>query len=200
MDIFASLIAKPILDRLLKGDTLKEVQKSFFTEPTNANVAKQDEGYECTHCCRKFKIERALKSHTTKMHKDVRLGTKVETKNESTGTESTESDSERAVLKCDKCEFRSVNKAKIKKHMKKPHATQSPVQKKLKLAHDMSMAIVEDIIKSIQDSCEEDSETDKELKKLETVSYEEQRVDDQLMDHKVEQERNLPRVTKTIIY
>ena len=93
-------------------------------------------------------------------------------------TESTESKPERADFKCDKCEFMSVNQSIIKKHIKRPHTMPSPTQKKHRLSQYMSVAIVEDVLQSNQDSCEEEPETDKELKKLEIVNFEEKRVDD----------------------
>ena len=44
VELFTSLVVKPILDRLLKGETLKRLQKSFFTDPSQTNDNKEDCG------------------------------------------------------------------------------------------------------------------------------------------------------------
>ena len=50
------------------------------------------------------------------------------------------------------------------------------------MAEDLSKGIVEDILNMIHDKYESVGETDEELKKLETVSFEENQMDQQVMD------------------
>ena len=57
------------------------------------------------------------------------------------------------------------------------------------MALDLSKAIVEELLNGIHDKYETEEETDKELKKLETVSFEEKRCDEQIMDTKAESQR-----------
>ena len=60
----------------------------------------------------------------------------------------------------------------------------SPARKKIKVASDLSKAILEELLEQIYDTHETEAETDKELKKLEFESFEEKRSDEQLMDSK----------------
>ena len=115
-----------------------------------------------------------MKTHVTRMHSyENGINRKEE---HGTDTDSSESDIDKTVIKCDRCSFKTVNKTKFKKHQKKPHesAPVSPIRKKAKLTTlELSKSIVEDIISQIQDTDETEAETDKELKKMETVSFEE---------------------------
>ena len=43
--------------------------KTFFKDPNNQYVKEEGDSYECPHCSRTFKMERAMKSHVTKTHK-----------------------------------------------------------------------------------------------------------------------------------
>ena len=126
-----------------------------------------------------------MKLHITRIHGPKSCSLDIDPYSNESGTD-------KVVLKCDQCSFKTVNKTKLKKHKKKPHPTASgsPLRKKAKLeSHELSQSIVEDIINQIQDSSETEVETDKELKKFETASFEENRIDEQLMDVKLEEKR-----------
>ena len=69
VEILATQIVKPLLDKLLNGDTVKNLIKIFFKDPNNQYVKEEGDSYECPHCSRTFKMERAMKSHVTKTHK-----------------------------------------------------------------------------------------------------------------------------------
>ena len=76
-----------------------------------------------------------------------------------------------------------MNKSKLKKHKKKPHQN-SPVRKKPRLADNFSADILNEILEKNHDINDTETETDKELKKREQISFEEIRVDEQFMDTK----------------
>ena len=104
----------------------------------------------------------------------------------SSGTDNTHNDNDKTVLECTRCMFKTVNKTKLKKHNKKNHnmanLSVSPARKKPKMAEDLSKGIVNDILNMIHDKYESIGETDEELKVMETVSFEENRIDQQVMD------------------
>ena len=188
VQILANEVIKPLLDGLLKGETVRKLNKSFFVNAESKKV--KPEAFVCPICSRTFDMERGMKTHVTRMH-SYENGTKRKEEHK-TDTDSSESDIDKTVIKCDRCTFKTVNKTKFKKHQKKPHesAPVSPIRKKAKLTtHELSKSIVEDIISQIQDTDETEAETDKELKKMETVSFEENRMDQQLMDAKSEEKR-----------
>ena len=188
VQILANEVIKPLLDKLLKGETVKKLNKSFFVNAESIKV--KIDSFDCPICSRTFDMERGIKTHITRMHSyENGIKRKEEYK---TDTDSNESDLDKTVIKCDRCSFMTVNKTKFKKHKKKPHVSVSvsPIRKKVKLtSHELSKSIVEDIICQIQDTDETEAETDKELKKMETVSFEENRIDDQIMDAKTEEKR-----------
>ena len=174
VDILTNKVIKPLLDKLLRGATIKELDKSFFTESQKPQIREENKGYDCPLCPRQFKLERAMKTHITRSHKpDVKS---------SSENENSESDSGKPLLSCVKC-----------KKCKKPHnqsfTSASPARKKLKLSTDVSKAIIEEILATIMETEETETETDKELAKMEHTSYEEKRMDTQIMDHKAEEQR-----------
>ena len=65
VDILASKIVKPLLDKLLNGETVKNLAKTFFEEP---KIKKPCEKYPCMICGRVFEMERYMKSHMTRIH------------------------------------------------------------------------------------------------------------------------------------
>ena len=180
VDILAKQVVKPLLDRLLKGASIKELSQSFF----QAGEETVNEPNTCPVFSRSFKTERAMKSHMTKIHKP-----KQETE---TVTESGPQ-SDKTLLKCDKCEFKTVNKTKLKKHTRIHHgsasSSTSPARKKPKLSKNLSEAIVNEILDQIHDKYDSGEETNNELKQMEQVSFEENRVDQQIMDAKTEDKR-----------
>ena len=137
-----------------------------------------------------------MKSHISKMHKvlkqeqDITV-TKNHVNKEQGEPSSTDSESDKSVYKCDECDFKTINKTRFKKHIKKVHrkhpGSNSPARKKPKVASDVSKAIVDDILNKIQDKGDTEEDTDKELVKLEATSFEEQRIDEQLMDSNAQQ-------------
>ena len=96
-------------------------------------------------------------------------------------------------FKCDECQFETNNQSKLKKHIKKRHEkpsrSNSPLKKKQKTVADFTEEIVNELIGQIHDRYESESEIDKDLEKLETVSFEERRVDEQMMDAKIEENK-----------
>ena len=77
--------------------------------------------------------------------------------------------------------------------MQKPHEkladSKSPAKKRAKTTMDLSEEIVEEILNLIHDKTESKQELDDQLTNLEKVSFEENRVDQQLMDAKSEEKR-----------
>ena len=87
--------------------------------------------------------------------------------------------------------------------MKKPHDqpadSKSPAKKRAKTATDLSEEIVKDILNQIHDSHESEQETNEQLTNLEKVSFEENRVDQQLMDAKSDEKRLSDQNDKNIL-
>ena len=187
VDILATKVVRPLLDKLMNGETVKNLAKTFFKDP---KIVSPCETFDCTICGRVFKMERYMKSHMTKMHGTIhKLARHEETEQDG---DSSHIKPEQSVSKSDQCGFKTMSKPKLKRNKKKPDkhtSPASPERKKIKLASDMSKEIVEEIIESIQDTEDTEAETDKELKNMETISFEEKRVDDQLMDTKTEEEK-----------
>ena len=69
VNILASKIVKPLLDKLLNGETINKLAKTFFEEPKTRN---QNGRYSCTICGKGFEMERYMKAHMTRMH-DTKL-------------------------------------------------------------------------------------------------------------------------------
>ena len=65
----------------------------------------------------------------------------------------------------------------------------SPAKKKQRIANDMSKAIVQEILNQVHDLYDSGEETNHDLKQMETVSFEENRMDHQIMDTKMEEKR-----------
>ena len=107
-------------------------------------------------------------------------------------SEMSEVKSERSVSKMDHCGFKTKGKPKLKRNKNKHEkqtSSASPERKRIKLASSMSKEIVIEIIESIQDTEDTEAETDKELKNREIISFEENRIDEQLMDAKSEEKK-----------
>ena len=174
VNILAKQVVKPLLDKLLNGASIKELSRSFFQvcEDTVNDPLK------CHVCTRSFKTERAKKSHFTRMHK-----TKYEP---FTDTEATGLQGDKTLLKCDKCNFKTVNKSKLMKHKRTIHgsvsSSSSPARKKPKLAKNVSIAILNEILDKMYDKSDSGEETITELRQMEFASFEENRVDQQIMD------------------
>ena len=191
-------MSKPILDKLLNGESVKTLMKTFFKDIDRKNINVDKKLFECPACGRNFNMERAMKSHVTKIHKkkeDKSEPLKPKSVDTLSDSDSTLNDTDKTVLECTRCLLKTANKTNLKKHNKKVHNSVnrvgSPAKKKQKLAEDLSKGIVEDILNQIHDKYESMGETNEELKKLETVSYEENRVDQQIMDfEKVLSNRN----------
>ena len=64
-----------------------------------------------------------MKTHITKMHRDIQTTTKEYINKVSSGTQRTESKPERVNFKFDKCKFMSVNTSKQKKQSSGNHRT-----------------------------------------------------------------------------
>ena len=192
--ILTEKVVKPLLDKLLTGESVKSIMKVFFKdEPKQINVQL----YACPTCNKSFKSEKTMKAHNTRAHKPIIPHKKEMEVNLSKPKEHPaaclNTIGDKTVLKCAECEFKSVNKSKLKKHTKNKHSgsseSKSPERKKPRVALDLSKAIVEELLNGIHDKYETEEETDKELKKLETVSFEEKRCDEQIMDTKAESQR-----------
>ena len=148
VNILASKIVKPLLDKLLNGETINKLAKTFFEEP---KIRNQCGRYSCTICGKGFEMERYMKAHMTRMH-DTKLNL---VKHAVSGH-----DSDISIVKSERSvSFKTANKSKFKKHKKTTNRPASPERKKLKLASDVSKAIVEEIIEKIQDSEETENET-----------------------------------------
>ena len=73
VDIVAKKVVKPLLDRLLKGETTKTLLKTFFVNIVKQEAWIDSNQYSCPICHRKFPMERGMKSHITKMHKSSNI-------------------------------------------------------------------------------------------------------------------------------
>ena len=69
VEILKNTVVKPLLDKLLNGQTVKAIEKSFFEVAENKQGVNVEKFYHCTECQRTFKMERTLKTHFTKFHK-----------------------------------------------------------------------------------------------------------------------------------
>ena len=67
-----------------------------------------------------------------------------------------------------------------------PNTENARQHEKLKIALDVPIAIVDEILNSIHDEGVSETEHNKEMATFETISFEEQRIDEQLMDHNYE--------------
>ena len=186
VQILTTKVVKPVLDKLLKGESVKALSKTFFQD---IEVQVDQKNFECPTCGRIFRLERSMKAHITKTHIKNKVKTKsVKLKEEVVPSvpDNYHNNTEKDVLECSRCMFKTVNKTKLKKHFKKIHnmsnISVSPARKKPKMAEDLSKGIVDDILNMIHDKYETVGETDEELKKFERVSFEENRMDQQVMD------------------
>ena len=193
VDILATKVVKPLLDKLLAGETVKNIVKNYFGDTVKHKENHMDEKYRCPECGKQYKGEQTMKSHIAKMHtviKQEQCTNNIQAAKEQIQSSGTDSESDKCAYKCDECNFKTINKTKFKKHIKKTHrnsGSNSPARKKPKVTSDVvSKAMVEEILNRIHDTGETEEDMDKELVKLETTSFEEQRIDEQLMDANTE--------------
>ena len=171
VNTFATKVIQPILDKLLAGETVKSINNTFFKETEKVSVKEKDICKNCPICNKNYKTEKTLKTHMMKYHKGLVKQ-----------PESDESSSKR-----DDCRFNIKNRTRVKSHKNNIHekAPRSPAKKRQKTAaEEVSKDIVEELIMQIHDATETEAETDKELKELEKLSFEEIRIDEQFMDDK----------------
>ena len=193
-------VVKPLLDKFLEGETVKSILQTFFKDVETLPVQGEDNMFTCPTCSKPYKTERTMKTHITRMHE------KVQCKQEDNAAKlngTIDSELDQSVLKCEKCDFKTVNKTKMKKHKKKPHVVSSPlnspVKKKARVSVEVSKAILEDMLEKMYDTHETDAETDKELIKHEKASFEENIIDDQQMDATLEKKRLSDQQDKKIL-
>ena len=114
VEILAKEFIKPLIDRLLKGEIARKLTKSFFENTENEPIKVKFETLTCPFCSRNFEKKRGMKTHITRIHCPKSCSLDID-------PYSNESGSDKAVLKCDQCSFKTVNKTKLKKHKKKLH-------------------------------------------------------------------------------
>ena len=111
-----------------------------------------------------------MKNHIGVEHKVASSSSKRHDNNEHVNASSTDTESDKNVYKCNKCNFKTVNKKKFKKHNKKPHVnisgSNSPARKKPKTESDIPAVIVDEILASIHDQGESETEPNKEMAKF----------------------------------
>ena len=72
VELLATKVIKPMLDKLLVGETVKHLTKSLFNDMENQPELSATNKYVCPICQRHFKIERAMKTHMTRTHKELK--------------------------------------------------------------------------------------------------------------------------------
>ena len=101
--LFVNNLIKPILDRLLTGESVTSINKTFFKDDNKETVEKP---YKCPVCTQTFKTEKPMKTHFAKFHKDAKV---------------TQSESDR----CKECTVDDGKRTDLKKHKSKNHESSS---------------------------------------------------------------------------
>ena len=122
-EIFAKKVVKPLFDKLLSGDTSKNITITLTVDTERKSASVSDKTYGCPMCYKCFMTKRVMKNHITRMPKEAKPKlTKMVTKHDQNDYEIGQSpvlNTNKPVLDFDKCNFRTINKIKLKKHIKK---------------------------------------------------------------------------------
>ena len=68
VDILATKIVKPFLDRLLSGETAKNIMKVSFREVEKSAEKIENNKYTCPICAKQYKTEKYMKTHISRLH------------------------------------------------------------------------------------------------------------------------------------
>ena len=130
---------KPLLDKLLAGETVKHITKTFFTkgDPLIRTLSKNK--FPCTQCDKLLKTGQTLKAHYKKVHKGQKPHkNQIYKQDEHKHATCSDSELKTSQFKCDLCSFKSDTESSLKKHMEMCHKItsqeNSPAKTKIKVA------------------------------------------------------------------
>ena len=69
VEIFATKVVRPLLERLLKGETVKVINKSFLKDVEKKARKVEEDNYMCPVCQKIFMSEKSMKAHVARAHK-----------------------------------------------------------------------------------------------------------------------------------